>query len=282
MQENIEHKPGVYQIRNLINGIVYIGSAVDLYQRMHGHFSNLRNKKHHTVKLQRSWNKYGEENFVFEILEIVERRVGETNIEFERRLCKEQEQSYLDKYGAQQFIYKESYEFIKRTYNTCPTAGSSLGRVLENYVAWNKGKSHTQEQKNNLSKAWDRRRINHPTKDSTRQQMSKSISEARQKPEVQEKYQQAILNRPLITCPHCNYSSYNKGNMTKCHFDRCIKNPNFDHEAEKIRKELLSIKLKAAKPNLPIVKCPHCNKESQNKGNMIQNHFNNCKLNKNS
>lgn len=30
-----------------------------------------------------------------------------------------------------------------------------------------------------------------------------------------------VANRPLITCPHCNYQSKNKGNMIKLHFDKC-------------------------------------------------------------
>ncbi len=44
-------------------------------------------------------------------------------------------------------------------------------------------------------------------------------------------------NRPVLTCPHCNYESKNRANMVKLHFDNCKMNPNFDHEAERIRKE---------------------------------------------
>jgi hypothetical protein len=36
-------------------------------------------------------------------------------------------------------------------------------------------------------------------------------------------------------------------------------------------------KIKSACKNLPLLKCPHCNMESQNKGNMNRYHFDNCK-----
>lgn len=275
-------KSGIYQIKNILSEAVYIGSSINLEKRESVHFSLLRANKHHAVKLQRAFNKYGEKNFKFEIIELIGRLDNESDLSFEKRLCKQYEQSHLDKYGAREFIYKESYRFIEQTYNTCPTAGSALGRILENYIPWNKNKQHTDIHRENLKKAWLRRKENYPTKDSTRESMSKSMSETRQKPEVKEKYKQALLNRPLITCPHCGYESFNKGNMTKCHFDRCKENPSFDHKAESERKRLLSQKLKEAKLNLPLVKCSHCPKESRNIGNMKQNHFDNCKSKKDS
>lgn len=59
---------GIYRIRNLVNGKCYIGSAFNFERRfiLHRHF--LRNQKHNP-KLQRAWNKYGEDAFVFEIIE---------------------------------------------------------------------------------------------------------------------------------------------------------------------------------------------------------------------
>jgi group I intron endonuclease len=59
---------GVYQIRNLVNGHIYIGHATSFYYRWHEHLSELRNNHHYNDYLQNAWNKYGEENFVFEIL----------------------------------------------------------------------------------------------------------------------------------------------------------------------------------------------------------------------
>ena len=59
---------GVYQIRNMLNGKIYIGSSVNLNKREQEHRSALNNNRHHSIHLQRAWKKYGEVNFEFETL----------------------------------------------------------------------------------------------------------------------------------------------------------------------------------------------------------------------
>lgn len=65
-------KSGIYKITNKINNKVYIGQSNNIKERIKVHKSSLRGGYHHNSYLQRSWNKYGEENFVFEILELCE------------------------------------------------------------------------------------------------------------------------------------------------------------------------------------------------------------------
>jgi group I intron endonuclease len=60
---------GIYKIINVINNKFYVGSAVDFKRRKTRHFSELRTKKHNNSKLQNAWNKYGEQAFVFVIVE---------------------------------------------------------------------------------------------------------------------------------------------------------------------------------------------------------------------
>lgn len=60
---------GIYEIRNTINGHRYIGSTANLKRRWRKHRSDLNKGRHHSVYLQRAWNKYGDAAFVFEILE---------------------------------------------------------------------------------------------------------------------------------------------------------------------------------------------------------------------
>lgn len=70
--EDLKNKSGIYQIRNLLDGKIYIGSATDFYSRKnYEHFYLLRKNKHVNCKLQRAFNKYGEDNFVFEIIEFI-------------------------------------------------------------------------------------------------------------------------------------------------------------------------------------------------------------------
>ena len=59
---------GVYEISNSINRHRYIGSSVNVDRRWQDHKSQLRGGYHHSTYLQRAWNKYGEDNFKFNIL----------------------------------------------------------------------------------------------------------------------------------------------------------------------------------------------------------------------
>lgn len=65
---------GIYEIRNVKNGRVYIGSTIDFDQRWAQHRQDLSKGIHHSVKLQRAWKKYGAEAFKFAILEHVHNR----------------------------------------------------------------------------------------------------------------------------------------------------------------------------------------------------------------
>lgn len=76
---------GIYRIRNIINNKCYYGSAKNIKKRWKRHINDLNNNKHHSIILQRSWNKYGIDNFIFEIVEICD-----------VNLLLETEQKYLD------------------------------------------------------------------------------------------------------------------------------------------------------------------------------------------
>lgn len=60
---------GVYIITCLINEKYYIGYSNNIQQRLKDHLKTLRRNIHDNIYLQNSWNKYGEENFTFEVLE---------------------------------------------------------------------------------------------------------------------------------------------------------------------------------------------------------------------
>jgi group I intron endonuclease len=100
------NKSGVYQIKNILNERIYIGSAKQFKDRFRDHISSLRKNKHQNKFLQADFNKCGEDNFLFEVMEIVE---GEQK----ERLLKEQ--SYLDVYHDNQ---EQCYNFDKKTNKT--------------------------------------------------------------------------------------------------------------------------------------------------------------------
>lgn len=63
---------GIYCIRNLVSGRHYVGSGKRISHRWKSHRHLLRDGRHHSRTLQRSWNKHGEEAFSFDVLELVD------------------------------------------------------------------------------------------------------------------------------------------------------------------------------------------------------------------
>jgi len=98
---------GIYCIRNLISGRVYVGSSIKLRRRLQEHRRQLRAGVHIAKAMQRSWNKHGEASFEFSVIEAVEAE----------RLI-EREQFWIDRLNA-----------ASRTkgFNSAPTAGNCLG-----------------------------------------------------------------------------------------------------------------------------------------------------------
>lgn len=59
---------GIYCITNKIDNKKYVGQSVDIKRRWHQHKIELNNNTHCNTHLQNAWNKYGENNFKFDIL----------------------------------------------------------------------------------------------------------------------------------------------------------------------------------------------------------------------
>lgn len=62
---------GIYEIYCLRNNKRYIGSSKDMEKRWNDHVIALKYNMHHNRFLQEAWNRYGESEFVFTILEEV-------------------------------------------------------------------------------------------------------------------------------------------------------------------------------------------------------------------
>ena len=60
---------GVYQVQNLVSGKIFIGSNLNLQARINRHKFALKLNSDDIKALQEDYNKYGEENFSFEILD---------------------------------------------------------------------------------------------------------------------------------------------------------------------------------------------------------------------
>lgn len=129
-------KSGIYKITNTVNRKIYIGSAINLKDRTTNHLWCLRNKRHCNGHLQKSFNKYGESAFLFEIIEYCK--------PYE---CISREQFYID------IFIKQGSDL----YNICLTAGSVLGRKMSEETKRKIGLKNSQnkmsdEQKSHLRK----------------------------------------------------------------------------------------------------------------------------------
>lgn len=133
--ESIPKKSGIYQIRNLVNGKIYVGSSVNLNRRKNKHFYKLRHNMHANLKLQNAFNKYGETAFIFEIIEIVD----------DKHQLLNREQYYIDKYN----VVQDGYNILPNAYSTLgfyPTAETRHKMSIAQ-----KGRCHTEEAKRKIS-----------------------------------------------------------------------------------------------------------------------------------
>jgi hypothetical protein len=103
---------GIYKIQSRIKPErVYIGSASNMLHRWVEHKHQLRNGKHHSPKLQRHYDKYGEDDLIFELVE----NIGVKD----RSLIMEREKFYIN------FFRQEDDN--KPYFNICSEPHSSLG-----------------------------------------------------------------------------------------------------------------------------------------------------------
>lgn len=102
MNKDNSRKCGVYAIRNIVNGKMYIGSTINPFcRRWLCHKKRLRKGVHHNAHLQVSWDKYGEENFSFEIVEITK-----------PEQCREREGFYIELYKTLDPEYGYNIEIV--------------------------------------------------------------------------------------------------------------------------------------------------------------------------
>jgi group I intron endonuclease len=152
---------GIYRIINIINNKIYIGSSSNLKSRKYKHFNSLLRDSHYNKHLQSAYNKYGKENFKWEIIEYVQ--IIENKEEF-KKLLLEREQYYLDLY--------ESYN-SNIGYNMSISASSRLGVKLSEETIRKRTESRkyykpSEETRRKLSKSLKGKRLSEETKEKIR------------------------------------------------------------------------------------------------------------------
>ncbi|NQT25279.1 GIY-YIG nuclease family protein [candidate division KSB1 bacterium] len=81
---------GVFQVKNTANGKVLLGSSLNLKGPLNRDKFMLTMGSHRNEALQQEWDEFGEDKFVFEILEVVEVKDDENfNLKDELTLLEE-------------------------------------------------------------------------------------------------------------------------------------------------------------------------------------------------
>ena len=125
---------GVYAIKNIINGKCYIGSSIGINMRWHHHKSDLYRNEHGNTYLQHAYNKYGEDNFKYTVLET----------------CVESQLITREQY----WIDLERSLSSQNGYNICPMAnGSKISEATKKKISESVKRSMTPALRKKLSAA---------------------------------------------------------------------------------------------------------------------------------
>jgi len=107
---------GIFQIRNLTNGKVFISSSMNLDGIINRHRFQLNASGHPNKALQADWNELGEGKFAFEILEELEPRENLDNrkeLAFLEDLWLEKEEPYGERgYNERKKTREERLQMI--------------------------------------------------------------------------------------------------------------------------------------------------------------------------
>ena len=197
---------GIYQIKSIKTGRIYIGSAINIKTRWNRHKNDLFKNVHHSSFLQRHYNKYGIDDLVFSVIEFCKK---------EELLLKEQ--VYLDSLNCE--------------FNTCKIAGSCYGikkseefkrkiSVLtsgENNPTY--GLERTKEWRDNISKA-----------NQGQKAWNKGKTEIYSESTLL-KMKESALNKEKVLCEHCN-NEVTPHNFKRWHGENC----DYKNVPEKFKK----------------------------------------------
>jgi group I intron endonuclease len=153
-------KSGIYTITNLINNKIYVGSSIDIKNRLKQHIKCLKGNYHDNDYLQKSFNKYGIDNFAFEVLEYCD-----------KNLCVHLEQYWMNLLNSYNLLFG---------FNLKPVAFNSLGY------------KHSNKTKEFLS---DFRKL-HPINLQGREKISKAHTSKKYSKEHKEAISKGLRNKP--------------------------------------------------------------------------------------
>lgn len=171
---------GVYEIVNLYDGKAssYIGSSVDIEKRWRHHRFTLCAGQHDNVYLQCAWDKYGEDAFVFSILE-----------EVEGDMLLVMEQEYLDDYFDRGHCYNIARDAVASMRGKIFTKEhrDRISEANKDQVPWHKGRTnvYSEESLRKMSDAQKGKKCTEETK--------RKMSEANKGKTLSEEHKRKVI-----------------------------------------------------------------------------------------
>ncbi len=138
IKEKDNRKTGIFVIRNLVTGKIYIGQASDWRKLRSGYFNSLREGSFSNRDLQADFDDFGEEMFEVEVIEYCGVDVLE-----ERKRC------YIDFYIS---ISQELYNWDSQRMSQLKAGHATAEETRQKISIANKGNHHTEEARQKISK----------------------------------------------------------------------------------------------------------------------------------
>ena len=235
---------GVYKITNNVNGKVYIGQSINIKNRWKDHINALNRKDSSCTLLQRAWNKYKQESFSFEILELCS-----------EDMLDEVETKYIDIYDARNNGYNiepggnankhlsdETKQKIREAHLGMKASEETRKKMSESRMGEKNpmyGQTHSEAALKKMSDAAKGRPGHRPSDDGLERirlaNIGKVMSEATKK-KISEANQGNIpynKNNRLVYCVELNKVFENPSSASK---ELCISSSNIITCCEHIRK----------------------------------------------
>ena len=142
---------GIYCIENLINHKKYIGQSTNIKKRVNKHKSCLRNNQHNNQHLQYAWNLYGEDNFIFYIIEeCLESELDNREIYYIESLnLRDDKFGYNIELGG--FKNKHMSDKTKKKISDALSGRKLPEEQVEKIASSNRGKKRSEESKRRMS-----------------------------------------------------------------------------------------------------------------------------------
>jgi group I intron endonuclease len=202
---------GIYSITNIVNGKRIIGQSKNISKRWIDYKYELRKNIYNNRHLQNAWNKYGEENFRFDIILLCSLTQLDSE---EKRLIKENNTTNrnfgynIAEGGNRPKISDETRERMRVAARKRPHRQHSDATKIKISIA-NKGKVRTEATKKKMSedglgkyisletrrKMSISQRLRKPPSDATRQKTRETLTGTHRTPETKQKLRIAQLGK---------------------------------------------------------------------------------------